>query len=90
MVIRSLIRFAANLLVIYGNVSISHKGNGARSTSFLPPESSGSTTFGFPDQSDGDNNKHECQHKRRLNNVTAPGYDSLILEFSASSVGKVE
>jgi hypothetical protein len=66
MVIRSLKPFAANLLVIYGNVSINHKGNGARSTSFLPPESSGSTTFGFLDQSDGNKNKDECRHKTEI------------------------
>lgn len=63
MVIRSLKPFAANSPVIYGNTSISHKGNGARSTSFSPPESSGSTTSGFLDQSDGNNNKDECRHK---------------------------
>lgn len=66
MVIRSLKPFAANLPVIYGNVPISHKGNGARSTSFLPPESSGSTTFGFLDQSDGNNDKYECRHKMEI------------------------
>lgn len=27
--------------------------------------------------------------KRRLNNVTVPGYDNLILKFSANFVGKV-
>jgi hypothetical protein len=61
MVIKSLKPFGANLLVIYGNVPISHKGNGARSTSFLPPESSGSTTVGFLDQSDGNNERDECR-----------------------------
>jgi hypothetical protein len=66
MVIRSLKPFAANLLVIYDNVSIGHKGNGARSTSILPPESSGSTTFGFLDQSDGNDNKDGCRLKTEV------------------------
>lgn len=65
MVIRSLKPFAANLLVIYGNVSISHKGNGAN-TSFLPPESSGSTTFGFLYLSDGNNIKGGHRHKTEI------------------------
>ena len=54
MVIKSLKPFPANLLVIYGNVSISHEGNGTRRTSFLLPGSSGSTTFGFLYQSNGE------------------------------------
>ena len=66
MVIKSLKPLAANLLVIYGNLSVSHNGNGARSTSFLPPEFSGSTTFGFLDQSDGNNNKDGCRHKTEI------------------------
>jgi hypothetical protein len=45
---------------------INHNGNGARSTSLLPLESSGSTTFGFLDQSDGNNDRDECRHKTEI------------------------
>ena len=69
MVIRSLKPFAANLLVIYGDVSISHNGNGARNTPYLQNPLA-QPLLAFSTSLTEIITKMSVDIKRRLNNVS--------------------
>jgi hypothetical protein len=88
MVIKSLKPFAANLPVIYGDVSISHKGNSARSYHSYFQNPLAQPLLAFSTSLTEIITKMSVDMKRRFN-VTVPHYDNLILKFRVDFVGKV-